>query len=62
MKENKYLIFRQSTPNNPKKNHHPYDLKTYYNNNYNKTNLNNIDNMSVNSFNINRKEMYKADV
>ena len=49
-----------STPNNPKKNHHPYDLKTYYNNNYNKTNLNNIDNMSVNSFNINRKEMYKA--
>ena len=49
-----------STPNNPKKNHHPYDLKTYYNNNYNKTNLNNIDNMSVNSFNVNRKEMYKA--
>ena len=49
-----------STPNNPKKNHHPYDLKTYYNNNYNKINLNNIDNMSVNSFNINRKEMYKA--
>ena len=49
-----------STPNNPKKNQHPYDLKTYYNNNYNKTNLNNIDNMSVNSFNVNRKEMYKA--
>ena len=49
-----------STPNNPKKNHHPYDLKTYYNNNYNKTNLNNIDNMSVNSFNVNRKETYKA--
>ena len=49
-----------STPNNPKKNHHPYDLKTYYNNNYNQTNLNNIDNMSVNSFNVNRKETYKA--
>ena len=46
-----------STPNNLKKNPHPYDLKTYHNNNnYNNMNLNNIDNISVNSFSINRKE------
>ena len=50
-----------STPNNPKKSQHPYDLKTYYNNNYNKANLNNIDNVSVNSFNINRKDRLKMN-
>ena len=50
-----------STPNNTKKNPHIYDLKTYYNNNYNDININNIDNMSVNSFNINRKERIRAN-
>ena len=52
-----------SVPNNLKKNTHPYDLKTYYNNNnnYNKTNLDNMDNISVNSLNINRKERIKIN-
>ena len=51
-----------STPNNLKKTQpHPYDLKTYYNNNYNTSNLNNIDNVSINSFNINKKERIRKN-
>ena len=47
-----------STPNNLKKNPYPYDLKTYYNNNKNYLNS---DNISVKSFNMNRKERNKAN-
>ena len=50
-----------SAPNKLKKNPHPYDLKTYYNNNYNKTNNNNINNINLNSFISNRKEKIKKD-
>ena len=47
-----------STPNNLKKNPYPYDLKTYYNNNKNYLNS---DNISVKSFNMNRKERMKTN-
>ena len=47
-----------STPNNIKKKPHPYDLKTYCNNN--RSNLNN-DNINVNSFNCNKKEQIQKN-
>ena len=48
-----------STPNNIKKKPHNYDLKTYWDNNRN--NFNNSDNISVNSFNYNKKDKYKKN-
>ena len=36
----------------------PYDLSTYYNNNYNNIKLNNIVNISINSFNNTKKRKY----
>ena len=45
-----------STPSNIKRNPHVYDIKTYFNNN---NRNNNIDNISVNSFNTNRIEKNK---
>lgn len=47
-----------STPSNLKKNPYPYDLKTYYNNNKNYINS---DNISVKSFNMNRQERSKIN-
>ena len=47
-----------STPNNLKKNTHPYDLRTYCNNN---NYYQNNDNMSVKSFNINKKEKIRVN-
>ena len=48
-----------STPNNIKKKPHNYDLKTYWDNNRN--NFNNSDNISVNSFNYNKKDKFKKN-
>ena len=48
-----------STPNNIKKKPHNYDLKTYWDNNRN--NFNNSDNISVNSFNYNKKDKFNKN-